>query len=240
MDNIVGRLQSLFPSHQRDVMMGSLLGDARLECRSRGLRSPMTARFRVHHGERQKEYVYWKYGILKDMVLREPQEASWDNPKRGLHEVSWYFHTKSLPELAILYHYFYRNNVKILPDDIFDLVTPAALAVWFMDDGSNTHHGITMNTHGFTHEEHMRLIYSFQTVYGLNARLVRDRTKFKLAFGKREHEKLIAVVRPHIIPSMTYKINNPRNDLVAETTGAKSDFAKTSVLELEHSGKGIV
>ena len=32
--NIVGRLQSAFPSHQLDVIIGSLLGDARLECRS--------------------------------------------------------------------------------------------------------------------------------------------------------------------------------------------------------------
>ena len=57
MDNIVGRLQSTFPSHQLDVIIGSLLGDARLECRSKGIRVGLTARFRVHHGEKQKEYV---------------------------------------------------------------------------------------------------------------------------------------------------------------------------------------
>ena len=34
MDNIVGRLQSIFPYDQLQLIIGSLLGDARLECRS--------------------------------------------------------------------------------------------------------------------------------------------------------------------------------------------------------------
>ena len=55
MDNTVGRLQSLFPPHQFDVMIGSLLGDARLECRSKGLRYPISARLRIHQSEKQKE-----------------------------------------------------------------------------------------------------------------------------------------------------------------------------------------
>lgn len=66
----MGRLQSLFPTHQFDVIIGSLLGDARLECRSIGLRSPVTARLRVHHGEKQKDYVFWKYEVLKSLVIR--------------------------------------------------------------------------------------------------------------------------------------------------------------------------
>src|SRR3989344_3230513 len=96
MDNIVGRLQSSFPSHQLDVIIGSLLGDARLECRSKGIRASYTARFRVHHGEKQKEYVWWKYEILKDLVSKEPRKISSINKKRNLKEVSWYFHTITL------------------------------------------------------------------------------------------------------------------------------------------------
>src|SRR3989344_6981143 len=96
MDNIVGRLRSAFPSHQLDVIIGSLLGDARLECRSKGIRASYTARFRVHHGEKQKNYVFWKYQILKNLVSREPQEIKWRNEKRDLNEISWFFHTKTL------------------------------------------------------------------------------------------------------------------------------------------------
>jgi hypothetical protein len=214
MDNIVGRLQSLFPSHQFGVIIGSLLGDARLECRSAGLRNPVTARLRVHHGEKQKEYVFWKYKVLKNLVLKAPRKILWDNPKRNLHEISWYFHSRSLKEFGILYKYFYRENIKILPEGIFDLLTPQMLAVWFMDDGSNNKTGFTLNTHGFSREEELQIIEFLRKSYNIFATMVRDRTKFKIAIGANECSKLKTIIQPFIIPSMTYKIVNPRNDLV--------------------------
>lgn len=224
MGNIVGRLQSLFPSHQLDVIIGSLLGDARLECRSIGLRGPVTARLRVHQGEKQKEYVFWKYKALKNLVLKEPQESAWDNPKRNLHEVSWYFHTKSLREFGELHRYFYRNGVKILPETIFELLTPRMLAVWFMDDGSNIGDGFTISTHGFRKEEQMRIIAYLKNRYTIATTLVKDRTKFKIGIGRNDRDRFANVVRPFIIPSMIYKIVNPRNDLspkAAELGSAK-------------------
>ncbi|MDO8594319.1 MAG: LAGLIDADG endonuclease [bacterium] len=215
MDNTVGRLQSLFPSHQLDVIIGSLLGDARLECRSVGMRNPLTARFRVHHGEKQKEYVFWKYKILEDLVLKEPRESVWDNPKRNLHEISWYFHTKSIKEFGILHGYFYRNGVKILPKNIFHLLTPQMIAVWFMDDGSNNGGNITINTHSFSKEEQLRIIDFLKNHYSIYATVVKDRTKVKLAIGKHEYKKFLTIVHPFIIPSMAYKVVYPRNDLAA-------------------------
>ena len=211
----MGRLQSLFPPHQFDVIIGSLLGDARLECRSTGLRNLVTARLRMHHGEKQKEYVFWKYNILKDLVLREPQESLWDNPKRNLHEVSWYFHTKSLQKFGVLHRYFYKNGTKILPKHIFDMLTPQMIAVWFMDDGSNNGENITMNTHGFSKEEQLRIVDFLKNRYSIIATVIKDRAKYKLAMGRGEYKKFIDIVQSFIIPSMAYKIVNPRNDLVA-------------------------
>ncbi len=215
MNNTVGRLQSLFSPHQFDVIIGSLLGDARLECRSIGLRHPITARLRVHHGEKQKEYVFWKYQILENLVVRKPREISWVNPKRNLHEVSWYFHTKSLENFGILHDYFYRNNTKILPPNIFDLLTPKAMAVWFMDDGSNTKRSFTLNTHGFSKEEQLCIATFLRDTYEITATVIKDRDKFKLAIGRYDYTTFANIIRPFIIPSMMYKIANPRNDLVA-------------------------
>jgi len=209
----VGRLQLLFPSRQFDVMIGSLLGDARLECRSIGLRGPVTARFRAHHGEKQKEYVFWKYEILKNLVLKEPREILWDNPKRELHEVSWYFHTQSLEKFGKLYAAFYKNGVKILPENIFDLFTPQMMAVWFMDDGSNIGTGFTLSTHSFSFEEQVRIVDYLHYRYTIPAVIVKDRTKFKIAIGKYGRDRFMEIIRPFIIPSMNYKIACPRNDL---------------------------
>ncbi len=211
----MGRLQSLFPTHQFDVIIGSLLGDARLECRSVGLRNPITARLRVHHGERQKEYVFWKYEILKDSVSKGPKEIIWDNPKRNLREISWYFHTKSLEEFGAIQRYFYKKGVKVFPEEIFDVLTPRMMAVWFMDDGSNTGEGFTLSTHSFSLEEQVRIIGYLKYHHNVCATIVRDRTKFKIGIGKNYRERFANIIRPFIIPSMKYKIVDPRNDLVA-------------------------
>lgn len=233
MDNIVGRLQSVISSHQLDVIIGSLLGDARLECRSIGKRFPITARFRVHHGDKQKEYVFWKYKILKDLVLKEPRQISWDNPKRDLHEVSWYFHTKSMREFGILHRHFYKDGVKILPESIFELLTPQMIAVWFMDDGSHNGVNLTLNTQGFSKKEQEKIVEYFGNKYAINATIVKDRNKWKIAIGSYDCNRFLSVIRDFIAPSMIYKVDNPRNDL-SVLGGQSSRFlvgANTSVLK---------
>ena len=237
MNDTVGRLRSLFPSHQLDVIVGSLLGDARLECRSIGVRSPITARFRVHHGFKQKEYVFWKHEVLKDLVAKGPREISWINPKRGLHEVSWYFHTKSLEELGILHSFFYRNKRKVLPEHISELLNPMVLAVWFMDDGSNNKNGLTINTHGFEKEEQEKILKIFKDEYSINATLVKDRNKWKIAIGKSMND-FLSIIEPYVIPAMSYKIISPRNDLsVISRQSEKNILANTSVPRVKNLEK---
>lgn len=224
----MGRLQSYFSPHQFDVIIGSLLGDARLECRSIGFKHPITARFRVHHGEKQKDYVFWKYEILKDFVLKEPKESVWENPKRSLHEVSWYFHTKSLREFGMLHHLFYSDGVKILPENIFNLLTPRAIAVWFMDDGSNNGENLTISTHSFSYDEQTCIADFFKNRYGITPTVVKDRTKFKLAISRHDYARFLDIVRPFVIPSMNYKIVYPRNDLSPSATELENVMLSSS------------
>lgn len=213
MDNIVGRLQSAFPSHQLDVIIGSLLGDARLECRSKGIRASYTARFRVHHGEKQKEYVWWKYKILKDLVSTNPREISWINKKRNLKEVSWYFHTKSLKNFGIIHEIFYKNGVKKFPTEILPIFTPQMLAVWYMDDGSDNGGDITLSTHSFSLEDQKIIVDFFKERYQISPTIVKDRNKWKIAIGRNDYNRFILIVSSFIPKVMNYKIDNPRIDL---------------------------
>jgi len=220
MDNTVGRLQKLFPPHQLDVIVGSLLGDGRLECRSMGKRYPISARLRIQQGEKQKGYVFWKYEQLQNFVSCKPRKIKAGHDKeRNKDWFSWYFHTRTLQELEELYHAFYPTKVKVIPENIFPLITPRALAVWFMDDGSNNGETCTISTHSFSLEEQKRIILFFKEKYRIHASIAKDRTKFKIYMGKHEYQKLKSVIEPFIIPSMIYKICNPRNDLIPTKIG---------------------
>ncbi|MFA6258645.1 MAG: LAGLIDADG endonuclease [Candidatus Paceibacterota bacterium] len=213
MDNIVGRLQSTFPSHQLDVIIGSLLGDARLECRSNGIRGVLTARFRVHHGEKQKDYVWWKYEILKSFVSSSPRKISWTNRKRNLKEISWYFHTRSLEGFGIIHKIFYKDNVKIFPKEVLPIFSDRMLAIWYMDDGSNNHSNVTLSTHSFSYEDQEIIVDFLKKKYNISATIVKDRNQWKIAIGKEYYNLFLSIVSPFIAPSMTYKIDNPRIDL---------------------------
>jgi len=227
--NIVGRLQSAFPSHQLDVIIGSLFGDARLECRSKGIRASYTARFRVHHGNKQKEYVWWKYKILKDLVSKEPREISWTNKKRNLHEVSWYFHTRSLKNFGIIHEIFYKNRVKKFPTEILPIFSDRMLAVWYMDDGSNNHGNVTLSTHSFSLEDQKIIVDFLAEKYHLHPTIVKDRNQWKISIGRKDYNHFLSIVTPFIPKVMTYKIVNPRIDLVTKSLERAKRLANTSV-----------
>jgi len=213
MDNSVGRLQSLFSSYQFDVIVGSLLGDGRLECRSKGIRHQKTARFRAHHGKKQKKYVDWKYEILKNIVSAIPREITCYNKKRDIYEISYYFNTRSTVKLGKIYEWFYKYGKKEIPKNLKQIITPRILAVWYMDDGSFIGSGCTLNTHSFSVNEQHHLSNILRDVFDIKASLVKDRDRFKLSLNKFNFSKFARIIEPYIIKSMSYKIVYPRNDL---------------------------
>jgi len=218
MDNIVGRLQSMFPHDQLQLILGSLLGDARLECRSKSIRAKHTARLRIHQSDKQKDYVFWKYDKLRNFVIRGPRFTKvWHDSKRNKDHYSWYFHTQSNETLGLIHKLFYQNNIKVVPRDLIEILDPLGIAVWYMDDGSNNGSNITLNTHCFSNEEQEMIRNWFRDKFAIRTTLVKDRSKFKIAIGCNEMPKFMNIVQSHIIPSMSYKIVSPRNDLSSPT-----------------------
>ncbi len=202
MGNTVGR-QFCISQFQREVINGCLLGDGRLECRSK----EGSARLRIHHGWKQKDLVFWKYKVLKNLVSCPPRKiVCWKNPKNGEDYYSWYFHTRTIPEFKELYKMFYRDRRKILPQNVFDLSTPMSLTVWVMDDGCNTGDSLILNTQNYSMSEHLKLQKVFQEKFGILSTINKDRDEFRLRFNCENASKLIRIIAPDIIPSMKYKI----------------------------------
>jgi hypothetical protein len=47
-----------------------------------------------------------------------------------------------LPCFNVFREMFYMSNVKVVPNNIYDLLTPKGLAFWIMDDGSRQGDGL--------------------------------------------------------------------------------------------------
>ena len=68
------------------------------------------------------------------------------------------FSTLSLPCFNYYKDMFYKTeNLKIVPLNIHELLTPRGLAYWIMDDGSLQNKGLHLNTYGFTSQDVLKL-----------------------------------------------------------------------------------
>ena len=110
---------------QKSLIIGTILGDGYL----RVIPKRKNAFLEVNHSAKQKDYVDWKYKILKSIVKSEPKLR---NGNGG--GVAYRFYTQCLPEITDMFTYFYKDRKKIIPDDIN--IDEFSVAVWFMDDGS--------------------------------------------------------------------------------------------------------
>ena len=193
---------------QRSLLIGSLLGDGTMRL-GEGARN---ANYKVEHGLVQKSYVFWKYELLKSFVPTEPKLSYRYDPVKGKYPKSWWFRTIRHPLLTEIYNLWYvgdgyRTGRKIVPHNIEDNLTPPALAIWIMDDGSYSRGTITISTYSFTTDEIELLCEALRNRYGIEFRYHRDRDKgYRMYCNQSETRLLIEVIAPHIIPQMTYKI----------------------------------
>lgn len=151
---------------QNEIMIGSLLGDAHIENRTKN-----TAIYNVSRKTADLKYLIWHFGIFKNLCninYEIKSKSTKDNRTLKTYYTS-YFKTQSH---NIFYEYhckWYLNKKKIVPLDI--KLSPLMLAVWFCDDGciqiNKKANSIAINiaTNGFTFKEVEFLVDLLQKRY---------------------------------------------------------------------------
>lgn len=192
---------------QQEVVIGTLLGDGRLESRSKN----GSARLRVHHAHSQYDFLMWKYNIFRNVVTRKPWQVTWKGSLTGNIYKAWFFHTKTLKDLQLFHQLFYPAGKKIIPKNIGNFLTPRTLATWFMDDGCATGTRIILNTQCFPVDQQAILQQWLREQLNIETTLHKDRLTYRLGMNPVNAKRFRDTIRPYIVPSMQYKIT-PRND----------------------------
>lgn len=190
MDNTVGSLTQL----QKSFLIGTLLGDGYL----RQIKGRRNAFLEVNHSITQKEYVEWKYEILKNFTRSGPKSRKGNGTR-----IAYRFFTKQYPEFTKIMDLFYKDKKKCIPDIVLD---PISLAVWFMDDGSRcSKENVYLNTQQFSKDDQNKLLKILEKM-GLSATLNKDKEYYRIRFKTSSIPKLFGIIKKYIIPSMKYKI----------------------------------
>jgi len=206
----VGSLTQL----QTSVILGSILGDGYL----RIMPGRKDAFLEINHAFKAKEYVDWKFNILRSICISEPKRRDGNGQR-----VAYRFYTRQHPEITELHQQFYLQGKKIIPTELH--LDPRILSVWFMDDGSMCRNSdVYLNTQQFSIEDQSKLIQLLKEM-GLEARLNRDKIYYRIRFLKSSIPRLKTLLGNHVIPSMKYKLSyNP-----VETCEHRQDVPYTEV-----------
>lgn len=204
-----------FTGLQYDVVIGSMLGDGSVSKTFRNLQSS----FCESHCVEQKDYLFWKYEILKNYFVREPFALEGNKIKMGkdgkitrLTEKVPFWSMKSMQceQFSAIEKQWYKRDsqgqyvlhkgrrIKCLPESLRQL-TPAMIAVWYCDDGCliTNRKTIRIATNSFSEEEVGRLI-SMLGDLGINCKLTRSTLKAPMiSVYSEELLKFIDLIKPH-------------------------------------------
>jgi hypothetical protein len=143
----------------------------------------------------------------------------WHNANK-VFDYGYYINTITLPcfnYFSPAEDIFYVNNVKIVPNDIYNLLTPIALAFWIMDDASYHIRDklLVLCTDSFTHSDVLRLMIVLEKKFKLNCIIERKGTNLRIVIKATSMYRLKILVQDHIHHSMMYKLGLPNNKLLA-------------------------
>ncbi len=179
----------LTPGHEQ-IVMGSILGDGSLR-----YASDYNVSLRIGHGKIQTEYALWKESLLKGLVRYRGRNS------KGGHS----FDTLPMYELARFHRLGYQAGKKNPTPEMIDQLTPLAIAIWYMDDGSfdsNRQNRCSICAVGFPLETRERLVAWF-VKHGIYPTLTE---RGLINFGVVATEQFHEMIARYIHPSMDYKL----------------------------------
>jgi recombination protein RecA len=208
-DRVLVTEKHLLSDQQLQLILGALMGDGNL---SPNRRNRSGTRFRMGHGAKQAAYLDWKTSLLGNIGHSRTVNA------KGAVFADF----TPLPELAELQDAMYfGDGKKHLAWEYLKSLTPLALAIWYMDDGSFVvrSKGVQERTAGGTGRIEIvveamspgsrdRLVRYLRDTHKLDVQLVSKgvRQVSAIRFTTAASEKFQKIVAPYVHPSMDYKL----------------------------------
>lgn len=195
--------------HNKDVysiIFGSLLGDAHAEKRAAGLGT----RINFYQEAVHVEYLYFLHKLLSHTGYCNPKipvVSSRLSAKGKLRKIVR-FNTWTYTSFNWIHELWYKNNIKQVPGNIAEYLSPLALAIWIMDDGSKVGKGLKFSTNSFSYNDCLILVKALNDNFNLKASVqsAGSNSKYVIYIWKESMNDLRNIVSPYIIPEMKYKI----------------------------------
>lgn len=193
---------------KKSLLIGLVLGDGHINKRDNCLQ--------ITHSKKQKSYIDYKCELISELLnCKKPNLYHRLDSKHDEYVL-----TKGSRYFKLLRRWIYKDGEKRFSKNILKYLTPEALAIWWMDDGTHSK-DINKNTgairsHSFklytmTNLEDTENIIEVFEKFGVKMYKLKHKKKdgsivYYLQCRTREGRKLSSLLRPYIIPDLQYKI----------------------------------
>ena len=197
------------PQELNSILIGIMLSDGGL------YRSSPTAnvRFEMSFGEKYKSLAFHIGELFKD-YMSNPVKPIEIKGKNKVY-INYRLKTKTLPVFNSYYEMFYKFNhltnkyVKIVPDNILDLMDPIVLAYLIQGDGNfdKSMNRVRIYTNSYQKLEVENLALAIKTKLNIYTAPLHDRKdQWILTIGANNLDLLRKIVIPYFHPTMYYRL----------------------------------
>ena len=188
------------------ILFGSLLGDCHGEYRSKG----NGTRFSFYQEGTHSAYLIWLHNLIADLgycntitPIIQTRLGIKGNIRKIIRFKTWTYSSFNW-----IYDLWYINNVKVVPSNIGEYLTPLALAIWIMDDGSKSNHGLKLSTNSFSYSECLLLVKVLHDNFSIKSTIQSAGVEnhYHIYIWKESMPRLREIVLPYVHSSMKYKL----------------------------------
>ena len=113
-----------------------------------------------------------------------------------------------MPCFTVLRDIFYRGRIKIIPDNLYDLLTYEGLAHIIMGDGAFKFKGITLNLQSYSIKELILFMNVLKIKFNIDCTLQKSRNQYTVYIKVNSAKILYPKIKKFIVPSMRYKFES--------------------------------
>jgi LAGLIDADG DNA endonuclease family len=212
----VSRWRSIFKigPHNKDVIsiiFGSLLGEAYGEKRLLKGGTRFTFYQEASHVTNLK-YLHKYFSALGYCNPNLPVITTRLGSKGKIRKVAR-FTTGTYSSFNWIYHLWYNNKIKHVPECIDQYFTSLALAIWIMNNGAKIDQNIKLNTNSFSYNDCLLLIKALYNNFNIKASIQSagagavKKDRYIIYIWEESKNDLINIISPYITPEMKYKLN---------------------------------
>ena len=201
--------------HNKDIIsmiVGSTLGDTHLEKRTNGIGT----RVIFEQSNNNVEYLMWFHNYLSSRGYCNSTKPKLQIRIKHKGKVFYHYRISSYTFSSFNWiHEMFYNLVegkykKFIPLNIEEYLTPLALAIWFMDDGSSLDKGARIATNCFTLEEVNFLCKVLKNKYNIIATSNKcgKNNSHIIYIHVNSMELFTNIIKPYLLPSLYYKLGS--------------------------------